>query len=337
MANPTITEVHFVGSVCLSDTPTVFRRLATSFSAKALRTIPDGEPGKRHNFVIFQTEVFSKSPFVLLNSDFTPNTSVEPGPDAPPIELLPVQYDDFAIASYKSFCQLRDTGVIKDGVRFQVSLPTPVNVLGNLITPAWRTKVEPVYAEALKNAIKRIQNNIPAGDLAIQFDMAGEFAYLEDATHTPPWFSPLKEGLVERVLEMVACVDKDVELGFHFCYGDLGHVHFTQPKDLAVVVEFANMLLDKVERPVSWIHMPVPKARTDPQYFEALRDLRTSSKLFLGLVHMNDYEGTEARLKSAGAYVPNLGIATECGLGRASKDELDSVISISQSIIAKQR
>ena len=242
----------------------------------------------------------------------------------------------FATTSYKDFRELKDRGLINQGVRFQVSLPTPVNVLGNLVTPSWRTRVELVYAEALKDAIKRIQDNIPVDELAIQFDMAGEVAYLEGATHTPSWFSPLKEGLVERVLEMVACVNDGVELGFHLCYGDLGHVHFTQPKDLTLVVEFANMLLGEIRRPVSWIHMPVPRDRTDSQYFEALHDLRISAKLFLGLVHMDDYEGITMRIKMATNYISEFGIATECGLGRASVAELESAISISQKIMARR-
>lgn len=88
----------------------------------------------------------------------------------------------------------------------------------------------PVYHEALIRAIQNIQRHIPHKDLAIQLDVALEFAYLHGA-----WYeefqgpvSYLTRGagkdvlmpiLVDRIVQMANAVDEDVELGFHFCYG----------------------------------------------------------------------------------------------------------------------
>lgn len=141
------------------------------------------------------------------------------------------------MASYGEFSKLRPEGIIPPGVRFQVSLPTPVNVLGNLVKPAWMARVEPLYEDALLTTLRNIQDNILAEDLAIQWDMASEFAYLEGVASSPAWFSPMKEGLVQRVLKCAGAVGRDVSLGFHLCYGDLGHKHFVEPKDTALLVE----------------------------------------------------------------------------------------------------
>jgi hypothetical protein len=143
-------------------------------------------------------------------------------------------YDEFALESYHDFCELRDKGVIPPGIRFQVCLPTPFSVL-NRILPAYHAEVEVAYEAAMLFALRRIQDNIPAKDPAIQWATCLEFAALEFAdTSAPlppnypwafrpkPWFSPLKEGIVERVVRLSAAVDEGVEMGFHLCYGDFG-------------------------------------------------------------------------------------------------------------------
>ena len=168
---PKVSEtVHFVGSVCLPETHTVFTRLCSSLPAR-LRRIPDGETGKRQNFVTFQRDVFNQSPFV--QAPFPPGsasktTGLPPAQDASQVHILPVEYDDFAISGYDEFCKLRTQRLIPNGLRFQVSLPTPINVLGNLVEPSWRASIEPYYEQALLAAVKRIQDTIANADLAIQ-------------------------------------------------------------------------------------------------------------------------------------------------------------------------
>ena len=81
--------------------------------------------------------------------------------------------------------------------------------------------------------------------------------------------------------------------------------------------------------------MPVPKSRTDKEYFEPLRDLSSSlgdTELVLGLVHFDDLEGTKARIAAAGNVVKAFGIATECGLGRTPPEQLDNIFDISVAV-----
>lgn len=80
--------------------------------------------------------------------------------------------------------------------------------------------------------------------------------------------------------------------------------------------------------------MPVPKDRDDIIYFAPLEKLSipTSTKVYLGLVHPNDEEGTRKRIKVAQSVLPKFGVATECGMGRIPIEELDSILQISESV-----
>ena len=55
-----------------------------------------------------------------------------------------------------------------------------------------------------------------------------------------------KEGLVNRVVELATAVHEGVQLIFHLCQGDLGHQHFIEPRDRALLVNVANMLSRRV-------------------------------------------------------------------------------------------
>jgi len=334
----------------LPSTKETFSRLATTLSGRLLR-IPDGEPAKRGNFTFFQSAVFDDYPAILSRPPPTYDPTLEASKSFPrPIKLNPIMYDDFALDSYRQFCEARAQGIIPPGIRFQVSLPTIFSVIINRILPAYHAEVEPVYEVAMLSALRRIQDNIPAQDLAIQWDVAVEFAALEligigremparyPFANTPrPWFFPLKEGLVERIVKLANAVDHGVELGFHLCYGDAGHVHFIEPTDSAVLVEMANAISQGVKRDVNWIHMPVPKDRVDEAYYAPLKELqlRKETELFLGLVHGGDLEGTWKRIEMAEKVVEGFGVATECGMGRTAKGEFDSALEILAAVTAK--
>jgi hypothetical protein len=343
-------HVHLVGSIPLSSTKEVFEHLTTALPDRLLR-IPDGEPQNRGNFTLFQYTVFEDYPSILSKPPptYTPNHEASNFPR--PMKLNPIMYDDFALDSYREFSKLREKGGIPPGIRFQVSLPTVFSVIINRILPAYHKEVEPVYEEAMLFALRRIQDHIPARDLAIQWDVALEFAALElvgTGREMPasypyglrprPWFSPLKEGLVERIVKLSEAVDDGVELGFHLCYGDAGHKHFVEPIDSALLVEIANLITEGVKRDLNWFHMPIPKDRMDEEFYAPLRrlKLREETELFLGLVHGGDFEGTRQRIEMAGKVVQEgFGVTTECGMGRMAKDEFESVLEISAAVTAK--
>ena len=122
----------------------------------------------------------------------------------------------------------------------------------------------------------------------------------------------------------------DVELGIHLCYGDSGEHHFVEPADAGVLVEFANRLLPLVLRPFAWLHLPVPIERDDDAYYAPLErlELPAETELYLGLVHREDgIEGARRREAVAARHVGRpFGIATECGMGRAPREQTRSLL-----------
>lgn len=118
---------------------------------------------------------------------------------------------------------------------------------------------------------------------------------------------------------------RDVELGFHLCYGDFGGKHFFDPVTARHLVEVANAIARQVAHEVDYIHLPVPLPRATPEFFAPMRQFKLSphTEIYLGLIHAADgVEGTKKRIALAHEYVPNFGIATECGFARARKPDL---------------
>ena len=81
---------------------------------------------------------------------------------------------DDAIASWREFRSLRDQGVIRAGLRFQIGLPFPSSALNGFKAdfagdyPA----AERAYEDLVGRELVRLLYEIPAADLAIQWDMA---------------------------------------------------------------------------------------------------------------------------------------------------------------------
>jgi hypothetical protein len=62
----------------------------------------------------------------------------------------------------------------------------------------------------------------------------------------------------------------------------------------------------------------------DDAYFQPLRNLTLppQTELFLGLVHSDGVDATRNRIEAAARYVPDFGIATECGMARCRTPQL---------------
>ena len=234
-----ITGCHLVGSVNLSDTETVFRQVCSAMPRR-LKRIPDGETNERYSFTLFQSKIFEAVPILFSPLSFSPSPpksftseEVDAGIEQLQASGISTGYDDHAIESYAVFKRLRAEGVIPAGVRFQVCLPTAANIM-LFVQQAFRSRVEPLYEEALSRAIHKIQSTIPHEDLSIQIDLAAETALWEMAdaqldgrtvpVTNPDWFrvwfdEDIKEHVINYLMRMIGQIDDDVELGLHNCYG----------------------------------------------------------------------------------------------------------------------
>lgn len=63
-------------------------------------------------------------------------------------------------------------------------------------------------------------------------------------------------------------------------------------KDAGILVELMNGIDAGVSRRVDFLHIPVPGDRIDRAYFEPLRQFTGSMKVYFGLIHHDNEEGT---------------------------------------------
>jgi SAM-dependent methyltransferase len=338
--DPRAHGVHLVGSVPLASAEAVFQTVAAEIGDR-LRRIPDGETGPRSDWIVWQLPVFTSQPQLEV---------VPPGPNSwrplPRVRLAEgtrpeslafgaLGYADAALASYRAFARLKRDGLVPVACRFQVCLPTPLAPISAFVVPEHQRLIEPVYEERLLAELRLILQQVPHEQLAIQWDTNFEFGMLEGVF--PVWFEDVKGGILERLLRLSRQVPADVELGYHFCYGDVQHRHFKEPSDAGRLVEVANALTASLGRPLHWIHLPVPRNRTDEAYYAPLRELRLrpETELYLGLVHHTDgVAGTARRLAVAHRFATGFGIATECGWGRRAPATIPELLQIHRELSA---
>jgi hypothetical protein len=324
--------------VPLADAEEVFRSASTILGGH-LRRIPDGETGVRTNWIGWQAAVFARTPALEpmpgSGKDYGVRLGyrLRPGVEASAVAFDDLGYAGAALASYATFARLKGEGALAPATRFQVCLPTPLAPITAFLAPESRAAVEPAYEARLLAELEAICAGIPHGDLALQWDTAIEFGILEGVM--PTHLADPRREIVERLVRLGERVPRDVELGYHLCYGDAGHRHFKQPEDTAKLVDIANAVSAGVARPIEWIHLPVRRGRDDDAYFAPLRDLRLhpETELYLGLVHYTDgAEGTRRRIAAARRTLTNFGVATECGMGRRPAETIPALLQIHREV-----
>jgi hypothetical protein len=342
--------VHLVGSLSLSSAQDVFREVAKRVGQDLTR-IPDGETGERRTPFPLRPglhESISKSPGIefkrhveMAGMPFSLyGLATGSRPDA--VVIGPLGFSDAAKASYVDFKRLREAGEISAGVRMQVCIPTPFMIALCFTAPEAMHDLWPSYERAITRELTEIAAAIPHHDLAIQWDVSPEITEVLERRNVEISDVVTREQVLEGVVRITEAVPIDIETGWHLCYGDVGQStkeletkHPIEPRDLEVLVAFANDLCTKIHRPLSWVHMPVPRERDDRAYFAPLRNLRLKPgmRLFLGLVHRFDgLEGATRRIVAAREFYPSFGIGTECGMGRRLPEDIPELLDLHHEI-----
>jgi hypothetical protein len=341
-------DVHLVGSVPMASAEEVFTRMSAALGPRLPR-IPDGETGKRIDWITWLEPVFAASPALQTTDEVFRLHATAPARRRyglkPGRSLADLRFDDLFYAgiareSYAVFKRLRDAGTIAAGTRFQVDLVPAHSVLWLYLAEALQAGADPIYNAALGREIDKIASAIPHRDLAIQFDVASAvFARLQRGD-VQPYGATREEALARFTAILAALADRvprDIELLFHFCYGDSNHRHVVEPKDMGDMVALANRLAATVRRPIELIHMPVPRDRADDGYFAPLTGLALApeTRLSLGLVHFTDgVAGTRRRLETARKHARDFSLATECGLGRRAPETIPALLDIHAAVAA---
>jgi hypothetical protein len=335
-------HVHLVGSVPLNDARTVFETVSAALGRK-LKRIPDGETGERSDWITWLEPAFADNP-VLEKSDelfriHATGTAriryrLKPGKTVKDVSFGNLFYADIAKTSYADFAALKRVGKIPRDVKFQIDLVPAHSVIWLFLQDDLHQPLDPVFNEALKHEIDKIAESLPHDQIAIQFDVASAVfarlqrgepnAYGKTPAEMLASFSRILTGLAEHV-------PADIELMFHFCYGDSNHKHVVEPMDMGDMTDVANRLCTDIKRPIQLIHMPVPRNRTDDAYFAPLArlQLKPETELSLGLVHYTDgVAGTRKRLAAAERHAQSFSIATECGFGRRDPVTIPELLRI---------
>jgi hypothetical protein len=323
-----------LGSVPLADADQVFGLVSDALGAR-VRSVPDGETGDRRRWVGWQQPRLAASPQLQpierahpIYSEL-PLLAVRPGTSAADIQIGPLGYADAAIASYAKFAGLKARGAFAPDVRFQVSLPTPLAPVHLFMAdPNSMRLVEPAYHVRLLAELQAILGAIPHHELAIQWDTVVEFLFLEG--HWPAFpEGDLWDAITTRLARLGNAVPADVTLGFHFCYGD--NPLSPKPADTGTMVRVARCLMAGLQRPLDWLHMPVPIERDDLAYFAPLADLGLSpgGALYLGLLYLDDgLTGAVRRIAAAQRASPEFGVAAPCGLGRQPPETVPDLVRL---------
>jgi hypothetical protein len=151
---------------------------------------------------------------------------------------------------------LRDEGVIREGVRFQVCLPgTGSAVSFFFANPDDWPKAHAAYHDAIRRAIELIVSEIPPEELIVQFDFAQEFVDMAagDARSIRHWPEAALEEKIER--------------------------HS---------LRMSNEAKQRTGRRLDYVHMPVVR-EPDESYFAPLADLDIGdTDVYVGLIHHTD-------------------------------------------------
>lgn len=324
MSQPAINGVHLVGSVPLKNEEEVFGTIGPALGS-LLRRLPDGETGSRQQWVQFQLQVLgARDEFELIDNpvpgmgDLPPTLRLRDGFDAGAVDFGSLGYEDAAIASFAAFDKAQSEGLIEPGVRFQISMPTPLaNAIAWLQFNPEFEQLNARYEQAMLAELDRIVAALPQDRIAIQWDVCFEVVMYEGWMPMPAGVT--RESIAQHLTRISEAVPAEVELGYHFCFGDFNHEHVQQPVDLGRVVDLINAFMPAVKRSVQFIHLPVPIERDDDAYFAPLKSVQLPEavELYVGLLHYRDgVEGARRRIAAAGKVLPKFGVATECGMGR---------------------
>ncbi|NQV55307.1 MAG: hypothetical protein HQ503_05555 [Rhodospirillales bacterium] len=100
------------------------------------------------------------------------------------------------------------------------------------------------------------------------------------------------------------------------------------------MVEMTRGIVNAVSRTVQFIHLPVPRDRTDGAYFAPLKDLNLpeTTDLYLGLIHHGDGAGDIKRLHEAQKVVRVAGVASECGWGRGDPERIGEYLEAHRAL-----
>jgi hypothetical protein len=341
-----------VGSVPLETAEDVFRACARELSP-FLSAYPDGEVGERRYWTFsLASQIYSAHPGLEAVNEPDGGDVRQPTREASreewnrswwtfrlregveSITFDRLHYAAAAAESYGVFRRLRDEGVIPAHARFQVCLPaTGSAVMGFFARHEEWPIVYGAYQRAIRAEVASIVEQMPGEDLVVQWDIASEVRdILAGDRPLLPW-SP-QTSLEEKwqrhlgdMGELSKDIPEEVGLGYHFCFGTWGGWPKSYAPDMSVCVRLANEAVVRAGRRVDYVHMPVMPDASDA-FFAPLQELAIGDTMpYLGIVLNDGLSAFERRAKAANRYLSDFGVASYCGWGRESPEDVPRLLA----------
>src|SRR5581483_8460282 len=260
-AEPAKPVVHFVGSIPLPDSATVFRTLSDACGGHLLR-LPDGETGIRKTWIKFLQDVLAENPAIEIAHDVPPfqfkQWDGKVVREIPRLRIKPdmtpnrkdfkTGYAELAIASFAVFDRIEKDGTIPQGVKYQISIPTPIAPTYNNMGPDDRPKLLPALTQHFIGEVHAIAAALPNDRIAIQWDVCQEVLAWEGYYEPGP--VDFRTETIASLNEIGDAVPAAIELGYHLCYGSPNDEHMVLPKDTGIMVEMTNAVSAAVKRPI---------------------------------------------------------------------------------------
>ena len=192
----TAVGAHLVGGLAAADAETAMRTTARILG-RHLHGLTDGETGVRSQWIWWQLDKLAAIDGIeragMHGFEDADNEDYQVFPQADGGRLGDVAACALARLRrcrggvLRVFKALREEGVIEDGVRFQVCVPTPYATVVAWVAQDDQERFFPIYADAIEAEVAEIARVVDPSELALQFDVAveigaltGNFAYAGD-------------------------------------------------------------------------------------------------------------------------------------------------------------
>jgi hypothetical protein len=322
---------HLVGSIPAADTVEAMR-LALELLGPALRSMPDGEPGARRNWILHIIESFRAHPDLELRRDGdwssykrVPVFGVRKGHRLT-ADSLELGYAAAYAESFEKFRELRQQAGLP-GLSFQVGLPCDFDLAMFTLGPVGALRWSSVFREALLRELRQLHAQGGA-DMVFQVEAPVELVMVSQA---PAVLQPaLASFLASRLAGLARGAPVGARFGMHLCLGDLNHEALGRMKDARPIAALVAALVRAwpEDRPLELIHVPFAAgegtAPTDARFYAPLAGLKLPerTRFVAGLVHERwTAEETRPVLHLVErALGRRVDVSAACGLGRRSRD-----------------
>ncbi len=338
-------SAHLVGSLPGDDARDAMQ-LAVGKLGDRLRTLPDGETGERHHWIIHIITALRRHPDLELKKegdwsdyDKTPVLRVRKG------HTLRGDTLDFGHVanfedSWPAFQRLREESG-NTSLAFQAGVPGDFDMALFTLGPIGAFRYRSAFRDATVREIREIFRR-GGKDVVFQIEVPAELIFV---ARMPKPVRPLMASFLARgIARLGREAPQGARFGIHLCLGDMNHRSLANLTDASPVVLLANAVVKAwpAGRPLEFIHAPFAAAqkvpRTDATWYAPLRDLRipARTRLIAGFAHEDQDLEEQRRIRelierNAGRQVD---VATSCGLGRRSRPAAEAALERTAELTA---